>query len=135
MANDLDEFKNQHLNGLLDRVRFWFLTRALYWRKRASLWEGLLDRQYFETVFKDVIGYNESDDRLALQEQNSLPYHKQDHSKVYELEQRITRAKAVKQSYRENEQFIDDTRKYISMLEGYLYPPETDEDQDEQTEA
>lgn len=115
--DEIRYFKDRYLNDFWDHVRFWFFMRKLYWVKRISLWEGLLDKMYFENKFSKEVAYDERTDRTELEEQNRLPYNKQDQTKVFELESRISRNKAIKQSYRQNETFLADTKKYVEMLE------------------
>lgn len=114
------EFKRRHLHGWFDHVRFWFYVRKIYWVKRMSLFEGVLDKIYFESKYSDLLSYNDSEDRKQLEAQHKLPYDKQDPVIISNFEDKIARSKAIKQSYRNNETFVADSERYVEMLELWL---------------
>lgn len=119
------QFIDQNIHTILDKVRFWFFIRKLYWQKRIVIWEGLLDKLYFETKFPDDIRYNDAEDRKALQDQNRQPFEKQDQVMISSLEDRISRGKALRESYRRNEAFLADNVKYKEMLDIWFSDNET----------
>ncbi len=76
-----------------------------------------MDKLFYETQFTKELNYKDSEDRAALTGENRKPLDKQDQLKIADIEQRIGRSKAIQSSYYKNEQFIDDTKTYIFMLE------------------
>ena len=117
------KFVDQNLHSLWDRVKFWFFIRRVYWAKRMGIWEGYLDKMYFETNYLDEINYNEIPDRQELQNENRKPFKDQDVTKIASLEEKISRAKAIKESYRRNAVFLEDTSRYKEMLDIWFRDP------------
>ncbi|HEX5430143.1 MAG TPA: hypothetical protein VFX17_03665 [Patescibacteria group bacterium] len=111
------KFKQKYLSGIIDKIRFWFFIRRVYWQKRMAVWEGNLDRIYFESAMWREITYNDTQDRKDLQKLKGVEYAEQDHEQIAAIEERIAHAKAVKESYRRNQEFIADTEKYISIID------------------
>lgn len=118
MENEIaTQYKQEYMNGLWDRIRFWFLLRKVRRQKVITLWEANLDKLFFESQHKDKLGYDDSQDRAALIEERRKPTEKQDQLKIAALEDSITDAKTIKGQYYKNEMFIADIKSYIKMLD------------------
>ncbi|MDZ4228342.1 MAG: hypothetical protein U1E54_03790 [Candidatus Levybacteria bacterium] len=116
-----EKFYIQNLHSIWDRIRFWFFVRKVYWQKRVAVWEATLDKMYFETKYLDEIRYNDQADREALAVEHRKPLKEHDQVRIESLEKRISRGKAIKDSYRRNEDFLFDSIKYKQMLDIWFY--------------
>lgn len=113
-------FGGEYMNTWYGKLRFWFLVRKVRRQKITTLWEAYLDKQYYETQHKDNLNYNDSADRTALYNERQKTVDKQDQFVIASLEDRISEAKAVKQNYYKNEQFILEIKNYINMLDEWI---------------
>ena len=112
--------KKEFMFSLWDEVRFFFLVRKIRRAKIASLWEANMDKLFFETTYPSVLSYDDAADRQALIDERKKPLADQNEGKIAQLEDTITKAKAVKQSYRKNEEFREEVKNYISLLDLWI---------------
>ena len=98
------------------RLKFWWMFRRVKQTKQFSLWEGLLDRLFFETKMTKWLEYSDVKDREALVNEAKKPVGTQDPAKRAEIEERIAMGKAVKESYRRTLNFINEINQYLDMI-------------------
>lgn len=114
-----DDFAGAFLPHLWDKVMYWFWLHKILRAKKLNLYEGFLDKSYFEVEFADVLSYNDEADRNLLIAEQSKPDSEQDQKKIEELEHIISRAKAVKTEYRRVNEFIANTQNYINVVKAW----------------
>lgn len=115
-----ENYNNEMVFSFWDQVRLWILVRKVKRQKIESLWESNMDKLYYETHFEKMLSYDDASDRQALIDERKKPAAEQDGKKIQELEEQITHAKAVKQAYRKNEQFREEVKSYIKMLDLWM---------------
>lgn len=85
--------------------------------KLAQLWESYMDLMFLEAEMRDDLQYDETEDRKELAKERQKPLDQQNEKRIDEIEGRISKAKAVKMTYRKTKEFIDETNRYLKMLE------------------
>ena len=110
------EFKDEEMGGFWDAFKFWLFRRKLIATKTKNLWEANIDKFYLETVQREYLEYNDTEDRKLLQVEGFKPEQDRDRIKIAEIEQKIATGKAVKANHRRNENFRQDIKVYIQML-------------------
>ena len=105
-----DDFAGLFLTNLWEQVRYWFWLHKILRAKKTNLYEGFLDKAYFEVEFNEILSYNEEADRALLIAEQSKEYAQQDQKKIEELEHTISQAKAVKSEYRKVNEFLANTQ-------------------------
>lgn len=106
----------EFMNTPVDWIRFVILFYRVRRMKIASLWEANIDKFYYETTQAEYLKYDDTKDRETLFEERQKPLKEQDKRKISDIEERIGRAKAVQAGYRKNEQFRQDVKDYIKLL-------------------
>jgi len=122
--------------GWWDKYKFGKFLNRLEQRKKEALWEGVIDNYYFESRQKEQLIYDDSKDRKLLESENYKPKGSQDTVKMAEAENNIAAAKAVKQAYRKNVDFMEDIKTYLDCLKTIkadLAREVTEHKEDEQT--
>lgn len=117
MASLREKFKNDYLVTWWDKVKFYFLLRKVYKQKIISLWEANLDKLFFESQYADQLGYDDAGDRKIMAEERKKPLAEQNQYKIADIEERISHAKAIKQSFEKNERFRAEVMTYLEMLD------------------
>jgi hypothetical protein len=113
-------FVKEYMNTLWQKFAFFRLLHKVRRIKLAGLWEANLDKVYLETQFPNQVNYDEADDRKALADEKHKPEDKQNAQKIEELENKIALGKAIRNNYRKNESFRNETRSYVQMLDLWL---------------
>jgi hypothetical protein len=103
-------------NSWFDRIRFWRLLRRIRQEKNALIWEASMDKFHILTNFNDELMYEDKEDREKLAEENKKPLDKQDKVMIRSLEDKISFSAAVKTAYRKNDQAIEESKKYIGLI-------------------
>lgn len=119
METPKNQFKQDYVFGLVDKIRLWFLFRKVLRQKINALWEANLDKVFFENNYQDLLNYNEGTDRAALAGERQKPLKEQNDTVIMELENKISHAKAVRGSYIKNENFRAEIITYIEMLRNF----------------
>lgn len=114
IAEDAAKFR---ISNLMYLIRYNWFRHRIKVSKHKDLWSGYMDKKFYETVFKTELEYDDTDDRIALNDEKKKPQEKQNTVTIIELEDRITRAKAIKNNYAKNSAFIDEIGKYIDSLD------------------
>lgn len=117
MNNVKGEFVREYITSFWDHIRFYFLRRKIRAQKLASLYEANLDKLYLETEYPNILSYDDSEDRQKLADENRKPLENRDEKAIVALEEKIAKAKAIKQTYRNNENFRDETKHYLNMMD------------------
>lgn len=112
-----DDFRVRHLPTLWDKIQYWFLFRKVKRLKKLLLWEAYMDKMFFETELKEFLEYDETKDRATLAEENKKPFEKQDRIKLYDLEEKISKSKAIKNAYRQSANLRAELGQYLHMLD------------------
>ena len=111
-----ERFNTQFIRTPWDWLKFWFKFRQIRRQKMMLLWEATMDKFFMETSEGYILAYREDADRRSLTEENRKPLAEQDSTKIGDLEDRIARAKAVKQTYRKTNEMINELNLYLEML-------------------
>jgi len=109
-------FNKQYLPNIFDKIRFWFLLRKIKRQKIIAVWEAYIDKMYYLDKHGEQLAYSDTADRaelVSLRKGGSTP---EVEAKIIEIEQRISLAKAIKQAYEKNENFIEEVNHYIESL-------------------
>lgn len=106
-----------HINGIFRGIYYWLFLKRIRRQKLQQIWEGNLDKFFFETKFKNELVYDDSLDRSLLQAERQKPLSDQDPEKIEQIEMRIARAKGIKASYRKTLGFIEEVEAYLHLLE------------------
>ncbi len=112
-----EKFREEFITSFWDKLRFYFLRRKVRAAKLASIYEANLDKLFLETEYKNILSYDDTADRKMLAEENQKPLAEQKPEVIAELEDRITHAKAIQKSYRQNEAFRDELKHYLHMMD------------------
>lgn len=121
MAQELrDQIRKDYLDTWWNKFKFWFLVRKVYRAKIKALWEANLDKLFFESQYNDDLEYDDSADRSRMAAERKKPLDQQDQIIITEAEEKISHAKAIKDSYNRNERFRDEVKTYILMLELWM---------------
>lgn len=116
--NDIKErYRFQSMDGILDKIRFWFLIRKIRRDKQLIVWEANMDKVFYETNFEKELSFNDATARQKLSDELKKPVETQDKSFIENIENEISTAKAVKANYRKNREFIDEANNYINMID------------------
>lgn len=118
-----DQFVREYLDTIWQKFAFNRMLRKVRRIKLSGLWEANLDKLYLETQFKDLINYDDSEDRKALAQERQKSEDKQDVKKIDELQNKIAMGNSVRGNYRKNENFRIETRSYVQMLDLWLNQP------------
>lgn len=109
-----------YVNSFWDKAKFWFTMRKIRNQKIRIVWEILMDKHFYESHYGDEIAYIDKDDREALAAENRKPRGEQDIMKIASLEEKIARAKSVKELYRKNDLLRQEHLGYIELLDAWL---------------
>lgn len=120
-----ENFRKQFINSFWDQIKFYFLRLKIRRQKLASLYEASLDKLYLETEYPNILSYDDSEDRKLLGDENRKPLESRDEKAIVELEEKIAKAKAIKQTWKKNEDFMDETKHYLNMMDRWN---QTDQD-------
>lgn len=112
------EMRELHLTNPLRAFRYILFKRKVHRQKLQNLWEGHLDKKYFEQKMGDQLKYDDTIDRKDLAAESRKPIAEQDVEKIDAIEYRISHSKAIKAAYRKTLSFIDEIESYLSMFGG-----------------
>jgi len=104
------------VSGLLGFIRLKLFIRRLKKEKIHQLWEAHMDKYYYQNQMKDWLNFDENPQRDILAKERKKDPKDRDFGKVEEAEEKIARSKAIKMSFRKNEEFIGDAEKYINAI-------------------
>lgn len=125
------KFNSEYIVSVWDHIRFWWLKWRVKNTKLSALYEANLDLLFLQTEYPNILAYNDNEDRAALAELNKKPLvdrTDEDLMKIEELEEKITHAKAIKQSYRQNEAFRAELKNYLNMINTWNQKDEDNSD-------
>lgn len=113
----MTDLKRDYLKSPIDWIRFFFLVRKMYRAKVIHLWEANLDKYFMEKEYGYLLSYRDDDDRQSLADERRKPLKDQNAQKIIDLEDKISKAKAVQASWRKNENFRSETGEYLKLIE------------------
>lgn len=119
MNNLQRRFKTEYMTSVWDYIRFMWLKWRIKNTKLSALYEANLDKLFLETEYPKILSYIDTEDRKTLGELNSKPLTDRtsdDLAAIESLEEKISHAKAIKQSYRQNEAFRVELKNYLTMI-------------------
>ena len=112
-------YRQEYMNGLWNKVKFWWLLKKVRAAKVKQLWEGNIDRYYIEKNFNDQLLFDEEKDRNIIEAERRKPLAQQDKAKLEEAEERIERAKAIRKVYRHTRAMMEDVRIYLETIKDF----------------
>lgn len=76
-----------------------------------------MDKKFLESEFQEQIDSDDTEDRETLLKERSKEADKQDQTVIADLEEKISRAKAIKQTYRRTLTTMEEVDRYIKSLD------------------
>lgn len=113
----VQSFEKENLNSFWEKIRFYFFFNRLRRAKLEQLWEANMDMLFVHNNFFAELNYIDDEDRKQLEELHKKPYAQQEKLQIALLEERITKAKAIKDTYRRTRELAESLVMYLAMMD------------------